>query len=109
MKTKESCNRAGVLLADFNELLHKHEAFYEALAEIRRLCDRALAEYVERKPEFRGGHWLYQESLVRDVGGDVSEQDGLVAKAGRGVEVAGCDGVGDLGEPCAKCNRCAGG
>ena len=74
----ESCNMAGVLLADFNELLRKHKTFYEALAEIRSLCDRALAEYGERKPEFRGGHALYQESLVRDLGGDMSEKDGLV-------------------------------
>ena len=109
MMAKESCNMAGVLLADFNELLRKHKAFYETLAEIRSLCDRALAEYGERKPEFRGGHRLYQESLLRDLGGDVPEKDGLVGDAGSGVDVAGRDGVGDLGEPCAKCNGAAGG
>ena len=106
---RESCNMAGVLLADFNELLRKHETFYKALAEIRGVCDRALAEYGERKPEFRGGHRLYQESLLRDLGGDMPEKDGLVAGASVGVNVAGRDGGGDLGEPCVKCNRAAGG
>ena len=106
---KESCNMAGVLLADFNELLRKHKAFYEALAEIRSLCDRALAEYGERKPEFRGGYSLYQWSVSRKVGGDVSDEERLVGEAGRGVEVAGGDGGGDVGEPGVKRNRAAGG
>lgn len=102
MMAKESCNMAGVLLADFNELLRKHKAFYEALAEIRSLCDRALAEYGDCEPEFGGGYSFYQWSISRKVGGKMTDEERLVRVAGRRVEVVHGDGLGELGEPGAE-------
>ena len=94
--------RLDAFLVNFNELLHKHEAFYKAISEIRRLCDRALAEYGEREPEFGGGYSFYQWSISRKVGGKMPDEERLVRDAGRGVEVVHGDGLGEVGEPGAE-------
>lgn len=91
--------RLDAFLVNFNELLHKHEACYKALAEIRRLCDRAMAEYGEREPEFGGGYSLYQWSMSRKAGGKMTDGERLLREAGGRGEVAEGDGLGDLGEP----------
>ncbi len=87
------------MLGKFNELLHKHEAFYKAISEILRLCDRALAEYGEREPEFGGGYSFYQWSISRKVGSKMPDEERLVGEAGRGVDVACRDSAGEVGEP----------
>ena len=94
--------RLDAFLVNFHNLLHKHEAFYKAISEIRRLCDRALAEYGDCEPEFGGGYSLYQWSISRKVGGKMTDEERLVREAGRGVDVAGCDGAGEVGEPGAE-------
>ena len=91
--------RLDAFLVNFNNLLHKHEAFYKAISEIRRLCDRALAEYGDCEPEFLGGYSFYQWSISRKVGGKMTDEERLVREAGRRVEVVHGDGLGDLGEP----------
>lgn len=91
--------RLDAFLVNFNELLHKHETFYKALAEIRRLCDRALAEYGEREPEFGGGYSPYEWSMSRKAGGKMTGEERLVREAGGRGEVAEDAGRGDAGEP----------
>ena len=94
--------RLDAFLVNFNNLLHKHEAFYKAIAEIRRLCDRALSEYGECEPDFFGGYSRYQWSISRKVGGKMTDEERLVRVAGRRVEVVHGDGLGELGEPGAE-------
>lgn len=91
--------RLDAFLVNFHNLLHKHEAFYKAISEIRRLCDRALAEYGDCEPEFGGGYSFYQWSISRKVGGKMTDEERLVRVAGRRVEVVHGDGLGELGEP----------
>lgn len=94
--------RLDAFLVNFHNLLHKHEAFYKAISEIRRLCDRALAEYGDCEPEFGGGYSFYQWSISRKVGGKMTDEERLVRVAGRRVEVVHGDGLGELGEPGAE-------
>ena len=94
--------RLDAFLVNFHNLLHKHEAFYKAISEIRRLCDRALAEYGDCEPEFGGGYSFYQWSISRKVGGKMTDEERLVGKAGRGAEVGKGDGVRDVGAEGAR-------